>query len=596
MKTIVKIESSIIVTFLFLGAVFFGSCSEFSLGDSFLSQTPDAVGVNQDTVFSSKYYADQVLTTAYTSLHYPINWAQSGYDRMGGDLSDALTDLSHSSSIYAGASDYYTGAYTSATVDSSHNYDFNNSNTWMGVRYGYLVLENVDGVSDMTAQEKLRAKAEARMIIATHYADMFRHFGGVPLVTGTIAAGDDLTFPRSSVEETLNFIVDLIDSSVDDLEWDYNADPNNNGRMTAAYALGLKLRVLLFAASPLFNGEPYMEGSDDMTGFGSYDATRWQAAVAAAEEFFERNAAANGYSLNVASATTESGYRTAYRDAYFTRTSPEMILSIRRGYTNTYADSFCGNPDNFAKYQNPTLKFFELFPMSDGSDFDFDWENPNGVNPYADRDPRFYETILCADAFYIDHNCELWVGGLERPNESESTGLKLYKFSQDYTSATSIGHVDCYPAMRLPEVMLSYAEALNESNGDRTTACQMIYEVRSRVGLTTPSASTLASYSQEELREFILDERAREFGFEDVRWFDIVRWKKMECFTTPIQGINMWRSGDSTTPDDTYTYAVYGDVATARTWVNNWSAKWYLSAFPSTEIIKNYGLVQNPGW
>ncbi len=573
------------------------SCSEFSLGGGFLDQTPESTGVDTDVLFSSKYYADQVLTTAYTQIHYPINWSQSGYDRMI-DRSDALTDISHSANGYAGANNYYTGAYSSMTLSKNTLYYFLGSKTWTGIRYSWLVIENVDKVPDMTTSAKNRAKAEAKMLIATHYADMFRNFGGVPILRKSISTADEFVFPRASAQETLDFILELINDAIPYLEWRVS-NANDDGRMTAGYARALKLRVLVFAASPLFNSnEAYLSGADDKTWFGAEDPTRWSTAVTAGAEFFAANSG-NEYKLNPAATEDETGYRKAFRDAYFTRNNPEMILGIRRSYTNSYSNSFCGGSDNFAKSQNPTMKYFEMFPMSDGSDFDFDWTKKNNdENPFADRDPRFYETILSANVDYGGRKSELWVGGDDRTTESTSTGLKMYKFSQDYTSTTSIGHIDCYPGMRLADVMLNYAEALNETD-NRALAAEYVYKVRNRVGLTIPTQSSLSGYSKSELRSFILDERARELGYEDSRWYDLVRWKMADCFTTPMEGLNMYRDAtNSTTPDATYTYEVYTAPTTVRTawWGGSWTAKWYLNALPSTEVNKGYGLTQNPGW
>ena len=117
-------------------------------------------------------------------------------------------------------------------------------------------------------------------------------------------------------------IVRLIDEAAPVLEWRVS-DSNDDGRMTRAYALGLKLRVLLFAASPLFNSDqPYLAGqaSDEkLTWYGNYDPQRWKAAEEAGREFMESLAENGQYDLVQAAANTEEEYRKAFRDAYFTR-------------------------------------------------------------------------------------------------------------------------------------------------------------------------------------------------------------------------------------------------------------------------------------
>lgn len=593
MKNILRNIVKVLPVGLIAAGISLSGCEELKFGNEFLNQQPEQIGVNIDTVFSKKYYAMQVLTKAYTTLPYPIPTGSKS--KLGGDLLDAITDLSYSTCKYGGAKiRYYVGAYSAATEDFNSKYQFTNSSIWTGIRYAWLTIENIDRVPDMTLVEKDRAKAEAKMIIATHYADMFRNYGGIPYLDHAVSVDEKHYFKRLTVEESVKTIVGLIDQAKNDLEWKVS-DPNDDGRMTKAYALGLKLRVLLFTASPLFNSDqPYMEGKaseQKLTWYGNYDLQRWKDAEAAGREFMQALAENGEYSLVQAVSEDEDGYREAYRTAYFTRGNSEVLLSVRKNYKNTYANSFCGGSDNFAYAQCPTLAYANMFPMNDGTDFpdDFDWSNPN-KDPFAGRDPRFYETILTNGRSYKNRKSQLYVGGQDRKTaDTDGTGLLLYKFSQDYTDATSIGQVDSWPAMRLAEVFLSYAEAINEVNPAPTDeAYNLVNEVRNRVGI----GDLPKGLNKEQFREAILRERACEFGYEEVRWYDIVRWKDEAAFKAPIQGINMFKDQSNSTG---YHYEIF-DVTPNRVWKDQWSPKWYLSAFPTNEIDKNYGLVQNPGW
>ncbi len=573
------------------------SCEDFRLGDNFIDQPPEVLGITLDTVFDSELYAMQVLTKAYTFLPYgiPINYNNERSDVLHGDMLESITDMSYSTLSFGGGQrDYYNGAHNAADINKEAKYNYTEEGAWEGIRYAWIFIENVHKVPDMTDAEKASRAAEAKMIVAFHYADMFRHFGGMSWFDHSIGVNEDFNFPRLTVEETVNNIVDLIDEAVPDLEWRVS-DDNEHGRMTQAFALGLKLRVLLFAASPIFNDDvPYMEGlasTAKMTWYGNKDKARWDRAKAAGKEFMDALAANGQYNLVSAVAPTEDAYREAFRNAYTQRDNGEVLLSVRNNYKNIYGKQWCSTgTGGIATTQSPTLKFVSTFPMADGSDFpaDFDWSNV-AVDPYANRDPRFYETIMTHGRPFKGRTSELAIGGLDRDDASkDGTGFIIYKFAQDQTTATSVGIVDSWPTMRLSEVYLSYAEAINESNGGpNTEAYNLVDMVRNRVGLNGLSRTL----TQEQFRAAVLKERACELGYEQVHWHDIVRWKDEAAFKSPIQGVNMFIDASQSTG---FRYEVF--TLKDRNWQVDWNPKWYLSCFPLIEINKNYGLVQNPGW
>jgi hypothetical protein len=100
-----------------------------------------------------------------------------------------------------------------------------------------------------------------------------------------------------------------------------------------------------------------------------------------------------------------------------------------------------------------------------------------------------------------------------------------------------------------------------------------------------------AGLTRDQFREAVLLERALEFGWEEVRWFDLVRWVRANDFTKTLHGMNLFRS---TNTPYTYTYTQFN--LPLRYWAQTWSPKWYLAAFPQNEVNKGYGLLQNPGW
>ena len=211
---------------------------------------------------------------------------------------------------------------------------------------------------------------------------------------------------------------------------------------------------------------------------------------------------------------------------------------------------------------------------------------------------------------------EMWINGRERMSESDpraATGFSSRKFIWDYNSATFHDKPANYSYLRLAEIILTYAEALNET-GDKPGAMEQLNLIRNRVGLpdlteelleemqagkTFPKYNDCSLIGDEALREEILDERARELFFEECRWYDMVRWEREDIFRKDLEGIQI-RIIEGTTDDNDFSDLVFSFSDPVkedpRYWATNWDPKWYLSAFPPNEINKGYGLVQNPGW
>lgn len=579
------------------------SCSDIKFGDNFLEKAP-GVDVTQDTIFSSKMYAERALTAAYSTLRYGIvgpNKTEAEFpltymgNKLGYDCLEALTDIDHTFCTWGGVDGlYYNGQYNAATEETSsstkYGYNPDREYSWIGIRRAYIYIENVDKVPDMTDTEKRQGKAEAKMIIASHYHEMLRHFGGVPIIDHAATPNEENIYPRATVEETVNHIITLIDEAAPDLPWQVTLD--NDGRFCKAGALGMKIRVLLLAASPIFNDDkPYMDGeasSLKMTWYGNKDPQRWEKVVTACKEFFTENEK-NG---NVFQLVDTGSPREDFINAYWKRHNNEILIATcRYRYDFTpYWWSDLYHPQYMGDYGGGaiTLDYVNKFTFADGTKFD--WNNPDHVkDPFKNRDPRLYETVLVNGDYYQGRTAELYIGGEERGPVNEKkcrTGFGTRKFLWERDNATLAWRVVNYAYLRLPEIYLSYAEALNET-GHTNEAYEWIDKVRNRVDLP----DLPRTFTKETLREEILDERAREFAFEEVRWFDLVRWKREDIFKQDLHGLDIYKTND---PNQPYTYQEW--TLPERYWKKNWSPKWYFSAFPPSEINKKYGLVQNPGW
>lgn len=586
------------------------SCQDLKFGDAFLEKPP-AGDLNIDDIYSNAQYARRALWAAYATLPYGV--PAGGQSKLGNDLLECLTDLNHSCLGWTscGSTIYYGGSYTAQTENSSgngvkYNYlGYQGVNNWTGIRRAYLFIENVDRVPDMSEEEKLRLKAEAKVIIAIHYSDMFRHFGGVPWIDHSYIPTEDFHKERETALQTLNNIVGLLDEAANDLPWALSPEevPDWDGRMTKAAAMGLKARILLFGASPLFNSNaPYVEGeaSDKyLTWYGGYMPELWERARTAHEDFF-REVEKNGrYGL----VTNGSDFRSIWRSAYFDRNNGECIVSTRVRYT---APNFWDGNYVFMQTAGdygtagPTQELIDMFPMVSGLSIDED-PDYDPKFPYKNRDPRLYETVVVNGDKYYNRIAEIYVGG--RDNQSVAaygpwkTGYRLRKFLLDGGGATQYegpceleGKVVHWPYLRLPELYYGYAEAICQTGGDMNLAYKYVDAIRERVGVGGLKKGLVGN----DFVDALLTERAVELAFEEVRWFDMIRYKREDIFKKALHSVELTKANPNEATPTEFNYN-YKEI-TPRYWARSFSPKWYLSAFPSNEINKQYGLIQNPGW
>ena len=608
MKSIKRYVQGLVLSLLLAMTM---SCEDFALGEKFL-QKPPSTDVTIDTIFSTAEYARKVLWYSYSLMPYEFPTGYNFTSAMWYGILEGLTDLNNSYLTWDGVSMlYYNGSYNAGAEDATASgggtatkFRFTSRNSWKCIRHAWILIENIDRVPDMPAAEKSRLKAEAKIIVATQYAEMIRHYGALPIVDHAIDPEDAELPKRATLQETVDFIVRLLNEARDctDLPWAVYEDEADSwsGRLTRAAAMGLKLRVLLFVASPLFNSDaPYYDGEASqkkMTWYGNYDEQRWKDAVKAGEEFMAAMQKEGFYDL-----VKTGEYRMAFRDGYYTRGTSESLISTRRHYRTNNLGALMQSARWGAWCA--TKEYFDMFPMADGSDFD--WNNPEHLkNPFINRDPRLSETILMDGDRFGSGKADIckkkandatnypqgkdWGKSGALDATSLSTGLPTRKFLLDRQGEYK-NRVIHWPYLRLAEVYLSYAEALNEANhGPDALAYDYVNKVRARVGL----GGLKAGLNQEQFREAVLRERACEFGYEEVRFFDLIRWKREADFTKHLHGINVYRH--KTTGE----YLLEFPQLKERAWqkAGEFSAKWYLSAFPPKEVNKGYGLIQNPGW
>lgn len=569
------------------------SCSDLRFGDSFIDNKPENAGATLDTMFNSRINSEKVLTKAYTYLPYGLPTGGDGmFNKMGINIPEAITDLYYSFRDNIGDGPmklYYNGALSANSTSINQAYLFTGEVDWYAIRYAWIYIENISKVPDMSDAEKNKRIAEAKMLIALSYTDMLRNIGGVPWIDHSVETNEEMKFPRSTFEQTVTNIVALLDQAIPYLTWKHTA--TDDGRMSKAGAMGLKLRVLLFAASPTFNsGTLWHPSANEYTCYTNASQARWEQAMQAGKDFMDELAKQGVYTLTQPKEATPKARSVAFQKGYYDRGGTEVLISTRRGYGSGILDEFYSQ----RYYSGPTLNYVNMFPWADGTDFpdNFNWEKPSKA-PFFDasgvptRDPRLYETVAVpGDKYFNGTQAPVYTNHQSYKNGS---GFLMMKFILHEDNDRSERPVQ-WPYLRLSEVLLSYAEAINEfNNGPNSVAYKCVNDVRNRVGLS----ELPANMKKEAFREALLRERALELGFEEVRWYDLVRWGREADFRKKLYGLQTKGIGDVNNPTSfTFKKVELGD----RYWVQSWNTKWYLSPISQGEVNKNYGMTQNPGW
>jgi len=409
-------------------------------------------------------------------------------------------------------------------------------------------------------------RAEAHILRAYFYFELAKRYGGVPLVTATLGIADNTNLPRTSYDSIIHFIVSEVDTYKDSLQanWKTSAYTNNDGRLSKGPALALKARVLLYAASPLHNT--------------SGDVAKWQNAGAALQDVILFAQGAGAYSLH-------PDYRNYFLQNN-TLTSNETIWAIRYVADNVleknnYPISTPGGNSGIT----PTQDLVADYESTGTTD---------PAKPYANRDPRLGYSIVTNDTTWNARRIDESPGGtddMKRTNASR-TGYYLKKFLNDGLNLVQGGtQVHNWPVFRYGEVLLEYAEAMNEAygpddaHGYSLTARQALNNVRSRTGVAMPAVTAVG---QADFRTAVKHERRIELAFENYRYWDLLRWKDAAALLNqPVNGVSVTKNGSG--------QFIYTPIVVENRVFD--ASKMYYYPFPQTEIIKSKGVLQqNSGW
>lgn len=605
------------ISFFAFAAALAVSMMSASSCEEYLNKAPSS-DQSKEYIFQDYLRAQRYLDMLY---YYMLpTWVGDGKFNDYYGMLESATDMSEYTADYGATNkSFNVGNWKQASAD------FEVETIWYRcynqIRRAYMFMENVDNFANEPEGRKVYMEGECHWMLAYYYFELYRRYGGVPLVTRVLSLEDDYKIARSSDEETMNFILAELDKaeSLVPEAW----PEEDRGRVTTAWCKALRSRATLYAASPSHNP--------------SNDVEKWKKAASAAKDCIDY--------------CQSTGYHQLYHDYQniFMRYTPDkiseiIVYKIAGTYVHNFnsqlisyeqaspGEDYWGNASN-----SPTQNIVDRYPVitfdaagnAIGTE-EFDWNNPDMVSHmYENRDPRFYYTILFNGRLWYKREIQTWRDGanygLDRDPKNQlfsKSGYYLRKFWPRECKDTNMpGSSKIYGFyIRLGEIYMNYAEAVNEVVGPDTqyeggmTAIEAANKLRERLVCPASEAITTnadpyyyvkverdenplfpvlpngvpgikAGMSKDQARTVIHNERTIEFAFEDQYFYDILRWKEgKEHIGTTLYACDVVKSGD------TYTYNK--TVLESREFDPN---RMYLYPIPQDEVY-NLGIEQNPGW
>jgi hypothetical protein len=513
-----------------------------------------------------------------------------------------------------------------------------------------IFLANVGKVPDLQYYEKKQWIGEVEFLKAYYHWLLLRRYGPIPIKDKNMSVS---VYPKAAqverlpVDSCFNYIANLIDTAAGYLP-DVLQDPVNElGRITRPIALSIKARILVTAASPLFNGNgdyANFKGKNGTQLFDpTYDPQKWVKAAAACKaaidldrsvgiKLYHFNPEITQYHLH-----PEMQVRMDLRNIMTDKWNSEIIWSNPNSLTNKLQElaEVMYNPQTksangwYHSFLSPPLSIAEMFytknglPINEDKTLNFDdittlrTASPSErfrIEPgyqtariNFDREPRYYADlgfdggILYGAGNFVDTMA--WHYESKYGQYSSGAGLsdnltgyyckKVVSFQNTMSSASAHSTLSYpWPIMRLADLYLLYAEALNEVDGPGPEVYKWVDLVRARAGIPSVEESW-TKYSKEPgkyktkdgMREIIHRERMIEMVFEGSRFWDLRRWKEAgEVLNEPIQG---WDRSQSN-PDLYYRIITLFD--------KKFNKRDYFWPIKEHDLLLNKNLVQNPGW
>ncbi|MET7001407.1 RagB/SusD family nutrient uptake outer membrane protein [Chitinophaga defluvii] len=516
---------------------------------------------SQDNLFSDLALSEAFINSLYENtpndvFNYPLTL-------------NAASDEAKTTFATANANTITQGNYGPETA-ILNNWDV----CYRSIRSANMFLDNGHKLPD--GREKNRLMGEAYFMRAYYYHILLKQYGGkglgLPLIRHAQQLTEEIYVNRSTYDACADSIVSDLDKATALLPLPAVVTA---GRPSSGAAMAYKARVLLYAASPMNNS--------------TNDKTKWKRAADAAKALID----ANYYSLHDDYTTLflENNKENIFYKLYSRDGEGGSLLDYNVQPTTT------GGRGSAAPTQE-AVDAYEVVTENAGvkTAVPFNWSNPaHAAAPYANRDPRFYASVLYNGAEWSDgsggiHIMDLTDEGADRttqPENATKTGYYLRKFMDIgyFPRYRSMGDIFTYTPtaeMRYAEVLLNYAEACLQL-GQEEEARKYVNLVRARKSVSMPPIPagqlTWNKYMQE---------RRVELAFEQHRFWDVKRWNLAESTLKQIQGISIKK--------------VNGGLVYAPVKVENrvYTPKMDIFPIPQAEIDKYRSVIpdfkQNPGW
>jgi starch-binding outer membrane protein, SusD/RagB family len=576
----------------------------------FLDQVPDDKQTIDD-VFKKKASTEQYLAGVYGRVRYE----NDPWKGLSDELDITYTD-DPSFAMNLGSWDRNKGDY----------------NLWghyyKGIRSASYFMQRVDECPEIEEALKVQYKAEAKVLRAYFYSRIMAQYGPVVLLPDLPIAPDaeieDFNFPRSPYDECVNYVAKEIDDAIPNLP-ETQGSSLEYGRIKKGMALAMKARMLLYAASPLFNGNTDYAGFKNPDGAHlvsqTYSADKWKRAADAAKAVIDMPQ----YSLykEVDGSGNVKGYE-SIKNLYQKDWNPEVIMAKVDGDALYNIDKY-GTPYSIGGWSShgPTQSAVDAYFMANGRSIDDpasgyteagtastanSYYAAGTSNMYVNREPRFYVAITFNLSKWINNSSnntggtgaapitvQMYKGGNSGQYQGRNwsrTGYCVRKLINPNTVCLSGDQIKIAARtvilFRLGEQYLNYAEALNEYSPGHADIKKYINLIRERAGIPqygSGAGQIPEPAGQDAWRTAIRKERRVELAFEQFRYFDTRRWKIAEQTDGgPFYGMDV----------NAINTADFQKRVVFETRV--FQQKHYLWNILQVELDKDKNLVENPGW